>query len=211
MIGPCNEVSVVFVAEPRVDGEVGSDLPAILQVEMRPIRVRIFRSAADTGLRLRGISQQKIGQRIAGTRAISRVGTTVGVDAARGVREGRSEIEMEEVEAGLKTVAPAMDQEIIEEFEIAIGPGDKTSRRTDGAESIAQRDLRIAHIGRIGCAALEPVLRSKGIAGVGIALPAGDSQPAKPKFIHDIGRKRVRFGRGHIDAVRRKSTAKAGK
>src|SRR4029077_6175533 len=114
LIGACDEVGIVFVTQPSINREVGSGLPAVVKVELRPICMRVFSAAADAHLSLRGIAQHKIGEWIPGTGAICCVRTIVGVDAARVVWKRRLEVEVEEVRSCAKTVAATVDQDVIE-------------------------------------------------------------------------------------------------
>src|SRR5690348_2028477 len=150
---------------------------------MSPIRLSIFRTGADANLRLRRISQKKVGERMAGTRTISSVGAVVGVDAACVVWKRRVETKVEEVGAELQAVATATDEDVIEELEVAVDTGRETRRRSNRTKGIAQRYLRVTHLSSIHGHTLEAILGGERVAGVGIALSAGDSQPPESKFI----------------------------
>src|SRR5438270_6769173 len=106
---------------------------------MSPIRLSIFGARTDAHLRLRWISQQEIGKRVAGARPLGGIRTVVGVDASCVVWKRRIEIKVEEIGAELNAMTAAMDQHIIEQFKISIEPRSETRRRSNRAKSIAQR------------------------------------------------------------------------
>ena len=55
-----DQIRVVFVPQARFDFQVGSYLPGVLQIEMRPTRLSIFRALTYANLRLRWVAHQEI-------------------------------------------------------------------------------------------------------------------------------------------------------
>ena len=86
---------------------------------------------------------------------------------------------MKKVTAKSNAVAAPMDQDVIVEFEITIAARREARRLTDGAEGVAQRHLRVAHVRRICGNTLEAVSRSKWIPRIGVALSAGDFEASR--------------------------------
>ncbi len=112
----------------------------------------IFSALTDANLRLRWVSQQEIRQ------GISAIGAIVGIDSASVVRKAGIEVEMKKIAPKPNAVAAAMDQDVIVEFEIAIGARRKARRVTHRAEGVAQRNLRVAEVRRIRGDTLKAVL-----------------------------------------------------
>ena len=83
-------------------------------------------------------------------------------------------------------MAPVLERNIVEEFEIAVGSQIEAGRRSDGAEKAAEVLLRVAPIGRIGGGAAEPVGGRERIARVRVLLAPGYAQPSPTKFVYEV-------------------------
>ena len=147
-----DKVRVVFVPQTRFDFQAGPELPTILHIELRPARMSVLRALTDAHLCLRWVSQQEVRQ------GISAIGAIISIDSASVVRKARIKVEMKKIASKPNIVAATMDQDVIVQFEIAIGARRKARRVTYRAERVAQRNLRVAHVRRIRGNTLKAVL-----------------------------------------------------
>src|SRR6267378_5040700 len=111
-----DQVAVVFVTQPNFQFEIGCQLPAILDVEMSPIRMGTLRALADANLRLTRNSEQKVSEGIStppGCRSGGRwKGSRRAVEcicSARVIWERRVEVQMEKIPAELDRMLAAMN------------------------------------------------------------------------------------------------------
>src|SRR5947209_15013539 len=103
-----------------------------------------------------------------------------------------------------------MPDDIVVELKVAVISKSEQRWVAHRRELAAEGDLRISHIERIGSHALKSGLRGEVAAGIGTALPPGDTQEPEPEFVQRVGTKHVGPTGHPIDSVRTQIAAKTG-
>ncbi len=102
------------------------------------------------------------------------------------------ELEPEQIAAELESMVPAIDQQVVVDLVAAILARDERRRVADRAELAGEGSLRIPHVPRIGCHALQTGRRGKVHAFVRAHLSAAHVQVTEPGLVEDVQRQRVR-------------------
>ena len=199
-----SHVLVVLVREPQVDREVAADPPVVLREQVEPVGSAVLVAASDARHRIRGITEQEIREGVAGEL------TCVGEGSARVVGLLGSELQVEVVGADLDAMRAPVEEHVVENLEVRVVAVGERRRIAERAVESARRDLRIAHVPRVGRDAFQADLAREIDAAVLTDLPARHVHPSEAQLVQERAARDVCVTEREVPGLCAQSPPEAG-